>query len=129
MSRMEERRWVWPAEGAKRYFLKKVSSLWKSKLAKENLSRKQVAKKYDKVCSENNINVLTSALLHRLCLSLHLHILCVSDDMSFMFKYQDVISRQAEKLLSDKNGFIDKETFLEWWFAPLERIRPEMAIS
>ena len=129
VAKMEERKWKWPSEGAKRNFLKKISHLWQKKLESEHLSRKEVAVKYDQFCSEISTKVLPSNMLHRFTLILHLHILCVSENLSFMFKYQDVISRQAENLLSDRNGYIDKETFLEWWFAPLERIRPEMALS
>jgi hypothetical protein len=128
-SKMEDRKWKWPSEGAKRYFLKKISNLWQRKLENEHLSRREVALRYDQFCSEIGSRSLPASMLHRFSLILHLHILCVSEDLSFMFKYQDVISKQAESLLSDKSGYIDKETFMEWWFAPLERIRPEMAIS
>lgn len=129
LAKMEERKWKWPSEGAKRNFLKKISNLWQKKLESENLSRREVALKYDQFCNEISSKLLPSGMLHRFTLNLHLHILCVSEDLSFMFKYQDVISKQAENLLSDRSGFIDKDTFLEWWFAPLERIRPEMALS
>lgn len=128
VAKMEERKWKWPSEGAKRNFLKKISHLWQKKLESEHLTRKEVSHKYDQFCSEISSKVLPGNMLHRFTLILHLHILCVSEDLSFMFKYQDVISRQAENLLSDKTGYIDKDTFLEWWFAPLERIRPEMAL-
>lgn len=129
VAKMEERKWKWPSEGAKRNFLKKISYLWQKKLESEHLTRKEISQKYDQFCNEVSSKLLPSNMLHRFCLILHLHILCVSEDLSFMFKYQDVISRQAEALLSDRSGFIDKETFLEWWFAPLERIRPEMALT
>ncbi|OMJ77941.1 hypothetical protein SteCoe_22380 [Stentor coeruleus] len=129
VAKMEERKWRWPSEGAKRMFLKKISHLWQRKLDSEHLSRKEVSQKYDSFCSEISSKILPSNMLHRFTLILHLHILCVSEDLSFMFKYQDVISKQAESLLSNKQGYIDKETFLEWWFAPLERIRPEMALT
>ena len=109
--------------------MKKISHLWQKKLEGEHLTRREVSLKYDQFCSYSSNKVLPAGLLHRFTLILHLHILCVSEDLSFMFKYQDVISRQAEGLLSDKSGYIDKETFLEWWFAPLERIRPEMALT
>lgn len=128
LAKMEERKFKWPSEGAKRLFLKKISHLWQRKLDSEHLSRKEVSQKYDSFCTENASRMLPSNMLHRFTLILHLHILCVSEDLSFMFKYQDVISKQAESLLSNKQGFIDKDTFLEWWFAPLERIRPEMAL-
>ena len=129
VAKMEDRKWKWPSEGAKRNFLKKISHLWQKKLEGEHLTRREVSLKYDQFCSDSSNKVLPAGLLHRFTLILHLHILCVSEDLSFMFKYQDVISRQAEGLLSDKSGYIDKETFLEWWFAPLERIRPEMALT
>lgn len=126
LSSITKRKWKWPEEGAKRYFIKKTSKHWQKKLEGEHFTRAQVSKKYDSVCKQNNCSKLPSHLLHRLCLALNLHILCVSDDMGYTFKYQDMITRDAERMLNNGTGYIDKDTFLDWWFAPLEVIRPEM---
>jgi hypothetical protein len=38
-----------------------------------------------------------------------------------------MISGKAEAELDNGFGYIEKDAFVEWWFAPLEQIRPEMA--
>ena len=38
-----------------------------------------------------------------------------------------MINGKAEAELDNGFGYIEKDTFVEWWFAPLEQIRPEMA--
>lgn len=74
-----------------------------------------------------NAKKLPLSSLHPLCLTLHLHILSVGEDPSFTYKYQDMINGKAEAELDNGFGYIEKDTFVEWWFAPLEQIRPEMA--
>jgi hypothetical protein len=46
--------------------------------------------------------------------------------MSYMYKYQDLVSGHAESFLDNGNGDVDQATFVQWWFAPIEKIRPEM---
>jgi len=124
---MPPRKWKWPSEAAKRYFIKKVSNTWQQKLDKEHISSQRLSKKYDQICAEARAPKLPSSYLFRLCMALHLHILCVSPEISYMFKYQDVVSGKAEAELMGRDGNIDKDTFERWWFAPLETIRPQMA--
>ena len=126
LSTIPERKWKWPSEGAMRYFVKKISKHWQRKLEREHVTRAYVAKKYDHVCNEARAPKLPASYLHRLCMALHLHILCVSPDMGYMFKYQDVVSGTAEMYLAS-SGVIEKDTFVKWWFSPLEEIRPQMA--
>ncbi len=44
-----------------------------------------------------------------------------------MYKYQDLVSGHAQDFLDNGAGAIDKKAFIDWWFAPLEVVRPEMA--
>ncbi len=44
-----------------------------------------------------------------------------------MYKYQDVMNGDAAKLLDNGRGEIEERTFLDWWSAPIDVIRPEMA--
>ena len=127
LSQMEERPWKWPDVGAKRYFVRKTSKLWQEKLEMEHVTRKQVIKKYKQVCEDSNNKILPLSLVQKLCLKLHLHILCVSNDISFLYKYQDVVSDAVRPLLDNGSGQVEQYTFVEWWFAPLDVIRPEMA--
>lgn len=127
LSTIPERKWKWPSEGAMRYFEKKISKHWQRKLEKEHITRAYVGKKYDQVCAEARAPKLPQSYMHRLCMTLHLHILCVSPDMGYMFKYQDVVTGAAEAYLVSPGGVIEKDSFIKWWFSPLEEIRPQMA--
>jgi hypothetical protein len=127
LDKLGERRWKWPSEGAKRYFKKKTSKHWQDKLASKSLTREQVSAKFDRILKEMKRDVLPARSLHHICMALDLHILCVSEEIGFMYKYQDVVSGLAEQALQNNRGDISKEDFLNWWFAPLEEIRPTMA--
>jgi hypothetical protein len=129
LEKLPERKWRWPSEGAKRYFKKKTSQHWKDKLASKNLSRPQLAEKFDRLLREMKYDLLPARNMHRMCMALNLHILCVSEDIGFMFKYQDVVSGLAEKALQNDRGDIRRDDFLNWWFAPLEEIRPGYGAS
>lgn len=48
----------------------------------------------------------------------------ISDDLSYHFKFIDVMIGKAQENLIDKDGNIDKDKFMEWWFADLDTIRP-----
>jgi hypothetical protein len=50
---------------------------------------------------------LPLSALNSLCTSLHLEILCIGEDMSFMYKYQDVVSGYAETVLDNGSGYIE----------------------
>jgi hypothetical protein len=56
-------------------------------------------------------------------------ILCVSGEIGFMFNYQDVVSGLADTALQNDRGDIRKDDFLNWWFTPLEEIRPGYGAS
>jgi hypothetical protein len=45
-----------------------------------------------------------------------------SDDMSYHFKFQDVINNTAQAYLDDGDGNIDKEKFIKWWFMTTEEV-------
>ena len=64
------------------------------------------------------------SLLPRLCDKLKLHLLVISDDLSFHFKFLDVMTGRAQELLDDGNGNLEKIKFMSWWFADLDKIRP-----
>jgi hypothetical protein len=125
---MQPRPWKWPDPGAKRYFHLKLSKLWKEKLELEVLSPEQVKYKFNFACKQAHGTTLPITSLQSLAMALHLHILCVSDDMSYMYKYRDVMSGDAAKLLDNGRGEIEESMFLDWWFAPIEVVRPEMAM-
>ena len=64
--------------------------------------------------------------LHSFCMQLRLHVLSIGEDLSYMYKYQDVVSERAQDNLNNGDGMIECADLIDWWFAPLEKIRPEM---
>ncbi len=50
-----------------------------------------------------------------LCDKLGLHLLMNSNDMSFHFKFQDVINDTFKNYLDDGEGCISFEKFKKWW--------------
>ena len=71
------------------------------------MTKAQIVKRFNQCCQDKGTSQLPVGSLHRLCQELHLHILCVSEDMSYMFKYQDLVSRKAEQSLGNR-GYISK---------------------
>ena len=65
-----------------------------------------------------------------ICDKFKLHLLIMSEDLSFHFKYNDVIKGVAEsKLVNDQNKleresylniFIKNFRFIKWWLTPIE---------
>lgn len=60
--------------------------------------------------------------LEELCDYLRLHLLVDSDDMSYHFKFQDVVNGTAHDYLDDGNGNIDKQKFVKWWFMTTDEV-------
>ena len=63
-------------------------------------------------------------MLTRLLDKFKLHWYVNSDNLSFHFKFEDVINGKAEVMISDSNGNIEKKKFIKWWLAPVDEIRP-----
>ena len=59
-------------------------------------------------------------------MQLRLHVLSIGEDLSFMYKYQDVVNESAMDVLNNGSGEVEWVAFIDWWLAPLEVIRPEM---
>ena len=47
--------------------------------------------------------------LPELCDFLRLHLLVISDDLSYHFKFMDIVTRRAEDILSDDGGNVHKD--------------------
>jgi len=63
--------------------------------------------------------------LPKLCDDLGLHLLVISEDLSYHFKFLDVVMHTADKYLADPYGNIDLNKFMQWWFADIETLREE----
>lgn len=47
----------------------------------------------------------------------------LSDNMSYHFKYIDLVNKKAFKYLDDGNGDLDIEKFIKWWFCSLTELK------
>ena len=57
-----------------------------------------------------------------LCDKLGLHLLMNSEDMSYHFKFVDVIQGTCNNYLQDEDGNIDYEKFAKWWNMDIEQL-------
>lgn len=60
--------------------------------------------------------------LPALCDHLNLHLLVIDHDMSFHFKFLEIVNKKAQVYLATSKGFLDEEKFVEWWFTPLSQL-------
>ena len=104
---MKERKWKWPEEGAKRYFVKKTSRLWQEKLENERLEPGQIRRKYRQFCENIGTDKIPVSQLYSFCMQLRLHVLSIGEDLSFMYKYQDVVSERAMDDLNNGSGEVE----------------------
>ena len=117
-----KREYQWPDVRAQIYFKKKISYLWRKKMMElwdydeETLIAKIEKKERD------NRGRLSVRDLEELWDYLRLNLLINSDDMSYHFKFQDVINGSAHSYLDDGSGDISKEKFVKWWFMTTEEL-------
>ena len=52
-----------------------------------------------------------------------MHILVISEDMSYHFKFMDLCNGKAFEILQTEKGFINIEKFMEWWFLPMKDLK------
>lgn len=57
-----------------------------------------------------------------LCDECHMHILVISNDMSYHFKFLDMVNGKAFEYLKTEEGFIDINKFIKWWFCSLQEL-------
>jgi hypothetical protein len=62
-------------------------------------------------------------ILPKLCDFLNMHILVISEDMSYHFKFMDLCNGKAYEILKNEKDFLDREKFVEWWFLPLRKLK------
>eukprot|EP01017_Pseudomicrothorax_dubius_P010234 TRINITY_DN13626_c0_g1_i1.p1 TRINITY_DN13626_c0_g1~~TRINITY_DN13626_c0_g1_i1.p1 ORF type:complete len:146 (+),score=47.27 TRINITY_DN13626_c0_g1_i1:59-439(+) len=119
----DRRKVKWPSDLLQKQFRKVISENWKNKVAVYSHPPEKVAEIFDNMAKRNG-GVVPTSKLAALCDRLNLHLLVISDDLSFHFKFLDVVTKQAEIQL-DEGGYIGRAAFLKWWFAGLNTIRPE----
>lgn len=117
-----KREYQWPDPRAQIYFKKKISPLWRIKMDQQcNYDDEALLAKIEKK-ERDSRGALAVSDLEELCDYLRLHLLANSDDMSYHFKFQDIINGTAQDYLNDGSGYIDKEKFIKWWFMTTEEV-------
>lgn len=117
-----KREYQWPDVRAQIYFKKRISFLWRKKMMELcDYDEEQLIAKIEKK-ERDNRGRLSIRDLEELCDYLRLNLLINSDDMSYHFKFQDVINGSAHGFLDDGNGNIDKAKFVKWWFMTTEEL-------
>ena len=108
-----------------KWFKKNIRKTWISQLNKfHRLNEYQVKEKIKMFAARKNIkmNAIPMSSLAALCDYLNMHLLVISDDMSYHFKLLDLINKKAFKYLDDGSENIDVGKFIKWWFADLKQL-------
>jgi hypothetical protein len=58
-----------------------------------------------------------------MCDFLNLHLLVISADVSYHFKFNEIVSRRAFDSLDNGKGFVDIEKFVKWWFCSVDDLK------
>ena len=105
-----KRKYEWPNELAQQYFTKQCSQLWESKIRKEGILNSD---RWIKIFNTIDINFNGQIPVSQwviLCDHLKLYILNSSGDLSYHFKFLDVMN-QNYKLISADGKYIDKNKY------------------
>jgi len=117
-----KREYQWPDPNAQIYFKKKISYLWRNKMMQQcDYDPETLLAKIEKK-ERDSRGALSVSDLEELCDYLRLNLLANSDDMSYHFKFQDVINGTAQDYLNDGRGYISKEKFMKWWYMTTEEV-------
>jgi hypothetical protein len=113
----------WPDHRAKLYFSKTVSDKWKQTIKQYTLSEYAVKK----ILKKEN---WSSSQLPELMDKLKLYFILICEKPDYQLKFNDVInSSNTVNYFLDKNGNVNKEKFLKWWFNDYEEICNEMIVA
>lgn len=74
------------------------------------------AEEYKRIYSK----VISARKLPELCDKFNMNLWVCSEDLSFQFRFIDVVEEKAQEYLSDSHSNIDKHKFLDWWFADVD---------
>lgn len=107
------RKYEWPDWRVQIYFKKLVSQLWQNKLDDQYMyDPETLARKFRKIANDDGQGGrLRVDNLPEICDKLGLHLLMNSEDMSYHFRFVDVINGTANAFLEDPSypGYIDFE--------------------
>eukprot|EP00831_Metopus_contortus_P060523 TRINITY_DN5242_c0_g2_i1.p1 TRINITY_DN5242_c0_g2~~TRINITY_DN5242_c0_g2_i1.p1 ORF type:complete len:1020 (+),score=217.71 TRINITY_DN5242_c0_g2_i1:183-3242(+) len=121
------KKFMWPDMRAQVYFRKVISEHWKQFIDKYQIDIKGVETMFHYFASTKGIEGrIPLEMLPMLLDKLKLHLLVLSEDLSFHFKYMMVVKGKIGPTLDDGDGKIDKEKFLDWWKMDLEETLKRM---
>jgi len=49
--------------------------------------------------------------------------LAISEDLSFHFKYFDVVRGIAQQELANQRGEVERDSFIRWFYTPIEEYK------
>jgi len=117
-----KREYQWPDPNAQIYFKKKISHLWRNKMMNQcDYDEETLLSKLEKK-ERDSRGRLSVGDLQGVCDYLRLNLLANSDDMSYHFKFQDVVNGTAQTYMDDGDGNIDKEKFMKWWYMTTDEV-------
>ncbi len=119
------RKYNWPDWRVQTFFKKSVSPLWQKKLeAQYSYDDDQLKRKFDRIASDigRGPGMIGLDQMAEICDKFGLHLLMNSEDMSYHFKFVDVIQDTYGKYLDDGNGNIDFAKFKIWWNMDIEQL-------
>lgn len=108
-----------------KWFKKRIRKTWLNQIKNfHKFSDKQVSERIRMFAGRRSIKMtaIPLDLLAALCDTLNMHLLVISDDMSYHFKLLDLINKKAFKFIDDGTGNIDIDKFVKWWFADLKQV-------
>ena len=117
------RKYHWPDERAQIYFAKNISQTWNKKLQDSCMfDKEKVEKIYHLLAKLYGGDSIPMDKFSNLMEKLKLLMMVSSSDLSFQFKYRDLIEGRVFTILDDGSGNVDKVKFMKWWFGTTEEI-------
>ncbi|EAR94166.2 concanavalin A-like lectin/glucanase family protein (macronuclear) [Tetrahymena thermophila SB210] len=109
----------WPNVNAMKHFKKQFSAQFKQKMGELILTEDLARHNWYQFSIGKEL--IPMARIGELCDKFKLYWMALLEDLSYHFKYFDVLKGVAQTLLDNGNGFIERETFTKWWFTPLDQ--------
>lgn len=106
-----KRHYNWPDKRSMAYFFKSSSRLWREKVLIEcDYDDDSLMRRYRRIAKDlSGGGPIDVSDLPELCDLLKLNLLANSEDMSYYFKFTDVVNETANGYLDNGNGQIDEE--------------------
>ena len=116
-----EGRFKYPDVRYKLNFKRIVGDKWNSYIENYQISEPRMRK-----LSESWPSSLRIEDLPKICDKLHMNYLILQEDPSFAMKYWDIIEKSNSIEYFSKEGQVDKEKFIKWWFTDYLTIYNEL---